>query len=395
MRTLFSYLSDIGTTEGLQVSHPTTSEHGAAGSLRRRLVATTALLTAALVTAVVPTPASPAAQAATWGSNPLATRAWGIDTRHEVWKAYESAVGDNKRLLGKMALEPTVFWFTDIAPVDDVRRRVADHIEAAQAGDPDTLVQVAMFRLWPEGEGNKDKPVTLAAQRAYRRWVDNAARGIGKARVAMVLEPDLAVSLTGWRPEVRLRLARYAAKTLSALLRSAVDLDAGASDWLSVKAAVKMLRTAGIEYTRGFSLGATHYTSTASEIAYGTDLVKALRRAGFPGRRFVIDTADSGRPFTYRQYYAKHPSGFFDNAETCRTRSERRCVTLGIPPTTAVAATRWGLSERRRRQARTHVDGYLWFSRPWYFYGRPVGIVDTDGPFDLLRALSVARTSRY
>lgn len=376
--------------------HPTTiSQRDAAGFLRRRLVTTVALLTAALVAAVVPAPATPPAQAATWGSNPLVTGLWGIDTRHEVWKAYEAASGDNKRLLSKMALEPTVFWFTDIAPVSDVRRRVAEHIESAQAGDPDTLVQLAMFRLWPEGEANKHKPLTLADQRAYRRWVDNAARGIGNARVAMVLEPDLAVSLTGWRPQVRLRLARYAAKKFSALPRTTVYLDAGSSDWLSVPAAVRMLRTAGIEYARGFSLGATHYTSTASEIAYGTDLVKALRRAGFAGRRFVIDTADSGRPFTYRQYYAKHPSGFFDNAEVCRTRSERRCVTLGIPPTTAVGATRWGLGDLRRRQARAHVDGYLWFSRPWYFYGRPLGIVDTDGPFDLLRALGVARTSRY
>ena len=377
------------------MSHLTISKPDAAGALRRRLVATIALLTAALVTAVVPSPASPAAQAATWGSNPLDTRAWGIDTRHELWKAYDAAFGDNKRLLGKMALKPTVFWFTDIAPIDDVRRRVADHIESAQDGNPDTLVQIAMFRLWPEGEANKDKPLTLAAQRAYRRWVDNAARGIGNARVAIVLEPDLAVSLTGWRPEVRLRLARYAAKKFSSLPRTTVYLDAGSSDWLSVKAAVKMLRTAGIEYTRGFSLGATHYTSTASEIAYGTELVKALRAAGFGGRRFVIDTADSGRPFTYRQYYAKHPNGFFDNAETCRTRSERRCVTLGIPPTTDVSSTRWGLSERQRRRARANVDGYLWFSRPWYVYRRPLGSVTTSGPFDLLRALSVARTSRY
>ncbi|HEY0773013.1 MAG TPA: glycoside hydrolase family 6 protein [Nocardioidaceae bacterium] len=368
----------------------------AAGSLRRRVAAVVALLTTALVTAVAPTPAAtPPAQAAAETGNPLTARPWGIDTRHELWKAYDAAFGDAKRLLGKMALEPTVFWFTDIAPVDDVARRVAAHIESAQDGDPDTLVQIAMFRLWPEGEANRDKPLTLADRRAYRRWVDNAARGIGDARVAMVLEPDLAVSLTGWRPEVRLRLARYAAKKFSALPRTTVYLDAGSSDWLSVPAAVQMLRTAGIEYARGFSLGATHYTSTTSEIAYGTAIVRALRGAGFGGRRFVIDTADSGRPFTYREYYAKHPNGFFDNAEACRTLSERRCVTLGIPPTTAVALTRWGLPERQRRQARAHVDGYLWFSRPWYVYGRPLGEVSTDGPFDLLRALAVARTSRY
>jgi len=325
----------------------------------------------------------------------LAARPWGVDTRHELWKAYTSASGTRKRLIGKVATRPTVFWFTDIAPANDVRRRVRAHIVSAQDGNPDTLVQLAVFRLWPKGQAKKHERLTLADQRAYRRWVDNAARGIGNARVAMVLEPDLAVSLTGWRPRVRMRLARYAAKRFSELPRTTVYLDAGSSDWLSVPQAVKLLRGTGVRHVRGFSLGATHYTSTASEIRYGTRLVAALRHAGFPGRRFVIDTADSGRPFTYRQYYAKHPRGFFDNAEECRTRAERRCVTLGIPPTTAVAAARWGLPARQRRQARANVDGYLWLSRPWYVYARAEGVVRPQGPFDLQRTLRVARTSRY
>jgi endoglucanase len=365
---------------------------------RRGLAATVAVLTAALVATVAPAsvaPLVPAHAQQRAGTNPLAAGPWGIDTRHELWQAYTSASGTRKRLIGKMATRPTVFWFTDIAPVRDVRRRVRAHIVSAQDGNPDTLVQLALFRLWPEGQANKHKPLTKADQRAYRRWVDNAARGIGSARVAVVLEPDLAVSLTGWRPAVRLRLARYAAKRLSALPRTTVYLDAGASDWLTVPKAVKMLRTAGMRYVHGFSLGATHYTSTASEVAYGTKLVGALRRAGFPGRRFIVDTADNGRPFTYRQYYAKHPGGFFDNAEVCRTRREHRCVTLGIPPTAAVASTRWRLPARQRKQARAHVDGYLWFSRPWYFYARAAGTVRPQGPFDLQRTLSVARSSRF
>lgn len=363
---------------------------------RRRLAGTIALLAAALVAVATPNLVTPAANAAARADNPLAAQPWGVDTRHEVWKAYSDASGDQKRLLQKVALKPSVFWFTDVAPVDDVERRVASHIASAQDGNPDTLVQMAVYRLWPEGQPAKQKPLTIADQRDYRRWVDNAARGIGNARVALVLEPDLAVSLTGWRPEVRLRLARYAAKKFSALPRTTVYLDTGSSDWLSVPAAVKMLRTAGIQYARGFSLGATHYTSTASEVAYGTQLVKALRSAGFPGRRFVIDTADSGRPFTYREYYAKNPNGFFDNAETCGTRREQRCVTLGIPPTAAVGATRWGLPAQQRRQARANVDAYLWLSRPWYYYARAAGEeLRPSGPFDLQRTLRVARTTRY
>jgi endoglucanase len=359
---------------------------------RRRRAAAVAAVTAAVLATLLPATTG-AAAARDDSANQLSAYPSGIDTRHELWKAYQDATGDNRRLLGTMATKPTVFWFNDRAPTDDIERRVRAHIESAQDGNPDVVVQMAVFRLWPEGQRYKDKPLTRADQRAYRRWVDNAARGIGNTRVAMVLEPDLAVSLTGWRPGVRLRLARYAAKRFTALPRTTVYLDAGSSDWLPVSKAVNMLRTAGIAYTDGFSLGATHYASTASEIAYGTQLVKALRTAGFPGRRFVIDTADSGRPFTYTQYWAKHPNGDYHNAEECRTRRERRCVTLGIAPTTAVGAKRWGLPLTQRRQARAHVDAYLWFSRPWYYYGRPVGVSQPQGPFDLERALRVARTA--
>jgi hypothetical protein len=149
-----------------------------------------------------------------------------------------------------------------------------------------------------------------------------------------------------------------------------------------------MLRAAGIRYARGFSLGATHYTGTAAEIAYGTKVVAELAKLRLPNRHFVNDTSDNARPFTYRQYYAKHPSGWFDVAETCRTRLERRCVALGIPPTTDVASLRWGLSATQRAQARAHVDAYLWYSRPWLVYSAPAY-------FDLRRALTAARTSPY
>lgn len=321
-------------------------------------------------------------------TNPLAGTAWGIDNHDYLYRTYAAATGTQKQLLGKIALRPRVFWFTDLVPTADITRKVRDYITASQAGDPNKTVHLAVFRLWPEGEGAKQKPLSLAQQAAYRQWVDNMARGIGSARVVMVLEPDLAVALQGWRPAVRLRLAAYAARTFAALPNTTIYLDAGDSDWLSPSEAAHLLRAGGIRYVRGFSLGATHYTGTGADIAYGTQVVAELARLGLPGRHFVIDTSDNARPFTYRQYYAKHPHGWFDVAETCRTRAERRCVTLGIPPTTNVAALRWGLSATRRAQARAHVDAYLWISRPWMVYAAPAYT-------DLQRALAAARTSPY
>ncbi|RYP87793.1 hypothetical protein EKO23_05260 [Nocardioides guangzhouensis] len=62
-------------------------------------------------------------------------------------------------------------------------------------------------------------------------------------------------------------------------------------------------------------------------------------------------------------------------------------MTLGIPPTADVANARWGLSATNRARAPAHVDGYLWFGRPWLCMQ-----ADT---FVMSRALAMARTTPY
>jgi hypothetical protein len=122
-------------------------------------------------------------------------------------------------------------------------------------------------------------------------------------------------------------------------------------------------------------------------VRFARDVAQELARRGYPGKHAVLDTADNGRPFTMPQFRVKHPNGEFDNAPTCRTLTETRCVTLGIPPTSDVANPKWGLSDTLRGLATKYVDGYLWFGRPWLFM--------QASPFDLLRALEVARTTPY
>jgi endoglucanase len=142
-----------------------------------------------------------------------------------------------------------------------------------------------------------------------------------------------------------------------------------------------------MRYARGFALNATHYDSTQSEILFGARVVGALARAGLPGRHFVINTADNGRPFTYQQFRRRFPSVNWAQPRACRTRSSRLCVTLGIPPTTNVASPRWGLSRRARALAARWVDAYLWIGRPWLDY--------QASPFDLERSLQLARTTPF
>lgn len=302
-----------------------------------------------------------------------------------IYPAWSAAVGSDKDLLAKIALQPRVRWFGSWVSNDIVAEKVREYITQAQGGDLSVVVPMATFRLWPRGEAMRHEPLSDADLAGYRQWVDNVAQAIGSSRVLLVVEPDLAVALPGWRPGVRLRLARYSARVFSALPNTTTYLDASDSDWLKVPKAARMLRKAGVEFTRGFALGATHYTGTAENIAYGAKIARALRRAGISGKHFVVDTADNGRPFTATEFKREHPGGDFDNADVCLTPLQQRCVTLGIPPTTNVTDPRWGLPAPHL--AARHVDAFLWFGRPWLYRQAT--------PFSLERALAIARTTPY
>jgi len=324
-------------------------------------------------------------------SNPLANITWGNYTDASldpVFNAYGKATGNDKTLLGKIAFKPRVRWFGSWVPDDKIGSVLRKYIDNVTGGKPDVLVQMAIFRLVPwEGEATKRLP-TKAEIASYKTWISNAAQAIGSTHVAMILQPDLPIALkvphhSHWAQN----LVAYAARQFGKLQNTAVYIDVGAADWPTVAQAVSLLKASGQAVARGFALDATHYDSTASEIAYGSEVVAALNRAGVRNKHFVIDTADNGKPFTYLQYFAKHPGGDFDNAQTCTSRTETRCVTLGIPPTNQVGLAKWHLPAKDVPLAKKNVDCYLWFGRPWLF--------EQAGSFVMSRALAVARTTPF
>ncbi len=140
---------------------------------------------------------------------------------------------------------------------------------------------------------------------------------------------------------------------------------------------------AGVSGVRGFALNSTHYVSTRREIRFGASIVEELERRGIPGKRFVINTSSNGRPFPGYSYKGSN----FDNARVCKTTTQTRCVTLGIPPTLDVSAPRWGLAASDDALAERYVDAYLWFGRPWLY-------MQAD-PFLMTRALYLAKTTPY
>jgi hypothetical protein len=140
---------------------------------------------------------------------------------------------------------------------------------------------------------------------------------------------------------------------------------------------------ASISDVRGFALNSTHYTATGHNIEFGKQIVQELARRGVPGKHFVINTAQNGKAFDWGQ---KRTSNF-DNSPVCRSKTDTRCVTLGIPPTADVTNPAWHVNSVYMDDAATYVDGYMWFGRPWLY-------MQSD-PFVKSRALQLARTTRY
>jgi endoglucanase len=312
--------------------------------------------------------------------NPLAGGLWSVNTGYwdNLYPAYVGATGTDQAYLAKSALQPRALWFT-IGNSASRPTAISTYIAQAQHGDPSVLVQIAIFGIWGfKGEANRLKHKLTATEKAtYRSWIDQASAQIGGSRVAIVLEPDLA--LTAKRHDLpkkqrtkgapaRQKLTSYAAQTFATRNpQAAVYLDAGDADWLNTDQAVEMLVRSGVGYARGFALGATHYSATQADIDHGADLVAALAARGVASH-FVIDTADNGRPFTYSQFYKKHPKskgGFFDDSWPCKKPTSKVCNALGVPPTWKVTSTPLALTDAQRSTAARLVDGYLWFGRPW------------------------------
>jgi hypothetical protein len=348
-------------------------------------------LTSALVIAAAAAACAPAALAGVANrglpgasrTNPLGGMPWGVYTGpnyNSIYPDYQRARGRNRALLGRIALRPLAFWFGSWFADDEARHAAQDFIANVTQGHANALSQIVVFRLDPwEGQACSGGFWNAANQRSYRRWVDNFAAGIGRARVALVLQPDLAFS-TCASSHAPLDLVNYAARRFNALPHTTVYIDGGVHFWPSFDQAVTMLEQAGVRYVRGFALNTSEFDTTGDEIEYGARLDQALAAAGIPDKHYVINTAGNGAGFLNGE--VANPS----NPPVCRTRSDTKCITLGIPPTTHVASGRWHLSGYDANLAFHYVDAYVWVDRPW---------LAGAGQFDRPRALQLAGSTPF
>jgi hypothetical protein len=349
---------------------------------RRLLVASVAALLALVLAPAIPAHATSGNPlGGTWG---LYTGKWDL-----TYPTYQRLRGRKKRLAARVALRPHAAWFAN-PDESKLVTNLGEYIRNTQHGNPNALVQFALFHQWPGGEKHRNVPMTAQEQAQYRHWIDTVVRVVGSTRALIILEPDLALDAPGGHtadPGVRLSLVRYAAQRLESLPRTSVYLEIGAPDWLSVPTAAQVLVSAGVGYTRGFAVGGTHETPLGKDAVYAAAISRRLAALGYPGRTAVLDTADNGRPFTHRQGSRKYPHG--KSYGVCRNKRERRCLTLGVPPTTNVLAARRGLrltSAQRSALAGT-VDAFVWFGRPWRDQG--------GATFSANRMVQLGRTTPF
>ena len=83
--------------------------------------------------------------------NPLAGRPWGVykGGAEMPWAPYAKATGANHVLLAKIALRPKATWFGAWISNAHIASSVHEYIANAQAGNPNALVQMTVFRLVP------------------------------------------------------------------------------------------------------------------------------------------------------------------------------------------------------------------------------------------------------
>jgi hypothetical protein len=205
----------------------------------------------------------------------------------QAWQPYVASRGTNRTLLAKIALRPKAKWFGGWISNAAIRDKVVDYIANSTGGDPEVLVQMAVFRMVPwEHEACKRLP-TRAEQASYKQWVDRFAAGAGDAHVALILHPDGPFALCApGGSRLPSQLIRYSARKFSALPNTSVYLDGGAADWPKDRPAesARFLLPAGIEYARGFALNSTHYSPTYKEIEFGHQTGRRARQPGCTGQ---------------------------------------------------------------------------------------------------------------
>lgn len=188
---------------------------------------------------------------------------------------------------------PHAAWFATGGP-EEVRKAVRTTMAAA--AKQHRLPVLVAYNL-PYRDCSQYSAGTGLDSAGYRAWIDEFARGIGRGKAMVILEPDglglipYNTTINGreeWcKPTVvdaagntvpapgasaaeRYALLNYAVDSLATHAPQAgVYLDAGNSRWMSPGEAAYRLTKAGVLRARGFFLNVSNYQLTSESIQFG------------------------------------------------------------------------------------------------------------------------------
>jgi endoglucanase len=299
--------------------------------------------------------------------NPLAGHPWFVDVKFgplwEYVRMYQHSHPYWAHELTFLAREPATkgFGAFDETIGPDFRAYLA----RVQQEEPGAIPMVSLSRIAHQSCPYVN-PSAEYQPPAYEAWVKAFVNAIGNYPVMVLVEPDRIPTLSCLPPsaqQTRYAELNYDLKLLSKHKNAIVYLDAGASDWVrSTTDLAHRLQRAGIRYAHGFALNASHFDTTAHNIAYGLKVSKLLG-----GKHFIINTDANGNGPT--------PPALRSIYHGCQPPN----IGAGIRPTIQTGYK--------------VIDAFLWLDTPGYAAGSCIGVPNGAYTFYPQLALKMVRNA--
>ncbi|MER5728292.1 glycoside hydrolase family 6 protein [Streptomyces sp. NPDC002138] len=238
----------------------------------------------ALVLAAAPAPAEAGTPPAshTLPANSRFSVDPGSDAAHQAVTDLLHHDFEGAKSMAQLASWPEAAWFTDGTP-DQVETRVRDLVRRAERS---RTVPVLVAYNIPLRDCSQYSSGGAQSDTAYQAWISAFARGLGRSKAVVILEPDGLANLpsdcgpdsdpTGAITTGRYADLNHAIDVLERQPNSVVYLDAGNSHWRGVGDMAGRLLQAGVTRTQGFSLNVSNYLATEPSTHYGTWVSQCL-----------------------------------------------------------------------------------------------------------------------
>ena len=229
--------------------------------------------------------------------NVFAERAQHVDPLNRTRRAADQLRADGRAddadLLMRMAAVPSGIWLTpEQFPRGTVGEYVADLVATTE--DRDEVPLLVLYGI-PGRDCSGGFSAGGLDEESYRPWVQEVADALvaGDATAAVVVEPDALASA----PECDVvdERVRLLGEAVDVLAKAGVTtyVDAGHSDWVSVRPMARMLEDVGIDRVRGFSTNVSNYQTDADELVFAERLSAALG-----GTHWITDRGRNGNGAT-------------------------------------------------------------------------------------------------